>query len=200
MSNRRAWSVALVGAMVVLGTVSGSSTVGATALPASGQTAHVFLPASTTFAKTIDPAKVRDCVNLIEFGAYTHDPAFVAIWNQAGGDATKFRATCEALGRSNPAGLDTLSRQWHDIQKWIAAVAANANHKPQNKPTAQKTPKHSGSCVGGYINVSGNCVPSPSSAPAAAAGATARCNDGTYSHSQHHQGTCSSHGGVAAWL
>jgi hypothetical protein len=44
------------------------------------------------------------------------------------------------------------------------------------------------------------------SAPTAAAGntdptgATAKCKDGTYSKSQHHSGTCSSHGGVADWL
>jgi hypothetical protein len=31
-------------------------------------------------------------------------------------------------------------------------------------------------------------------------GATARCNDGTYSYAVHHQGACSHHGGVAAWL
>lgn len=31
------------------------------------------------------------------------------------------------------------------------------------------------------------------------AGATARCNDGTYSYSQTRQGTCSHHGGVAEW-
>ncbi|CAG6397602.1 exported hypothetical protein [Actinacidiphila cocklensis] len=30
-------------------------------------------------------------------------------------------------------------------------------------------------------------------------GATAQCNDGTLSYSQHHQGTCSHHGGVAVW-
>lgn len=34
----------------------------------------------------------------------------------------------------------------------------------------------------------------------APAGATARCNDGSYSWSQHHSGTCSHHGGVATWL
>jgi hypothetical protein len=34
----------------------------------------------------------------------------------------------------------------------------------------------------------------------APAGATARCRDGTYSYSQHRSGTCSYHGGVAAWL
>ena len=31
-------------------------------------------------------------------------------------------------------------------------------------------------------------------------GATAKCRDGTYSFSQHRSGTCSHHGGVAAWL
>jgi len=35
---------------------------------------------------------------------------------------------------------------------------------------------------------------------AAPPGATARCNDGTYSFSQTHSGTCSHHHGVAAWL
>jgi hypothetical protein len=31
-------------------------------------------------------------------------------------------------------------------------------------------------------------------------GATARCRDGTFSYSRHHQGTCSHHGGVGVWL
>ncbi len=31
-------------------------------------------------------------------------------------------------------------------------------------------------------------------------GATAKCRDGSLSFSQHHQGTCSHHGGVSAWL
>ncbi len=62
-------------------------------------------------------------------------------------------------------------------------------------------------------------TPAPAAAPAAAksaavtksaptatasntdpTGATAKCKDGTYSKSQHHSGTCSSHGGVAEWL
>lgn len=29
---------------------------------------------------------------------------------------------------------------------------------------------------------------------------TAICQDGTQSHSQHHMGTCSWHGGVAQWM
>jgi hypothetical protein len=31
-------------------------------------------------------------------------------------------------------------------------------------------------------------------------GATALCKDGTYSHSKHHTGACSHHGGVSQWL
>jgi hypothetical protein len=34
----------------------------------------------------------------------------------------------------------------------------------------------------------------------APAGATAHCKDGTYSMSKTHSGSCSGHGGVAAWL
>ena len=48
----------------------------------------------------------------------------------------------------------------------------------------------------------------PSAAPAAApkgsnadaAGATAKCKDGAYSHAKGHTGACSHHGGVAQWL
>ncbi|MFZ4219386.1 DUF3761 domain-containing protein [Enterobacter ludwigii] len=31
-------------------------------------------------------------------------------------------------------------------------------------------------------------------------GATARCKDGSFSHSRQHSGSCSRHGGVAQWL
>jgi hypothetical protein len=40
------------------------------------------------------------------------------------------------------------------------------------------------------------------STPASAVepGATARCQDGSFSHSRQHSGSCSRHGGVAQWL
>lgn len=41
---------------------------------------------------------------------------------------------------------------------------------------------------------------SRSESTAAPSGATAQCRDGSYSYSQHRQGTCSHHGGVARWL
>ena len=53
-----------------------------------------------------------------------------------------------------------------------------------------------------YVNSSGKAVHSPAHSVSGAvpAGATAKCGDGSYSFSQHHQGTCSHHGGVGQWL
>ncbi|HEY0687824.1 MAG TPA: DUF3761 domain-containing protein [Kribbella sp.] len=51
-----------------------------------------------------------------------------------------------------------------------------------------------------YVNSSGNCVLRPTHAATPPAGASAKCADGSYSSSQHRQGTCSRHGGVAEWL
>jgi hypothetical protein len=53
-----------------------------------------------------------------------------------------------------------------------------------------------------YVNSDGNVIHSPAGSTngQVPAGATAQCTDGTYSFSQHHSGTCSSHGGVSKWL
>lgn len=64
-----------------------------------------------------------------------------------------------------------------------------------NEAVSAPTPVTCGS--GYYKNVDGNCVHVPSSNPS---GASAKCRDGSYSYSQHRQGTCSGHGGVANWL
>jgi hypothetical protein len=54
--------------------------------------------------------------------------------------------------------------------------------------------------VAAYTNVNGHEVRSPVHARHAPRGASAQCEDGTYSFSEHHRGTCSHHGGVARWL
>ena len=58
-----------------------------------------------------------------------------------------------------------------------------------------------GTCgTNSYIKARGRCVHRPVRSPSIPVGATARCRDGTYSFSQSRRGTCSWHGGVAAWL
>lgn len=53
-----------------------------------------------------------------------------------------------------------------------------------------------------YQNSDGRTVHSParSNSGRVPEGASARCRDGAYSFSRHRRGTCSGHGGVAAWL
>jgi len=54
--------------------------------------------------------------------------------------------------------------------------------------------------VNHYTNSRGNVVQSPTHYDAPPEGATAQCNDGTYSFSQSRRGTCSHHGGVRRWM
>lgn len=57
------------------------------------------------------------------------------------------------------------------------------------------------STTGTYKNVNNDTVQRPAfSSNGIPAGATAQCNDGTYSFSLHHSGTCSGHHGVSQWL
>lgn len=61
------------------------------------------------------------------------------------------------------------------------------------------TPAPATNCQNGtYVNSAGNTVCRPSNDNTG--GATAICNDGTYSYSQSRRGTCSHHGGVRSWL
>lgn len=71
------------------------------------------------------------------------------------------------------------------------APAPKSTPQPQSAPATQCT-------NGTYVNSAGNSVCRPSET--SNGNATARCHDGTYSHSQSHRGACSHHGGVAHWF
>jgi hypothetical protein len=77
-------------------------------------------------------------------------------------------------------------------------LAAPAQARPPHHPAPAPAAEGAGPAY--YINSSGHRVHRPERAPATPAGATARCRDGAWSFSEHHRGTCSHHGGVAAWL
>ena len=73
--------------------------------------------------------------------------------------------------------------------------------KPQAPASAPAYPSSVGPSSGThYTNSNGQRVHVPMQAPSAPSGATAKCRDGSYSFSQHANGTCSHHGGVGLWL
>ena len=69
--------------------------------------------------------------------------------------------------------------------------------KPQQASTQSSVGPSAGTH---YTNSSGRRVHVPVQAPSAPFGATAKCRDGSYSFSQHANGTCSHHRGVYSWL
>jgi hypothetical protein len=94
-------------------------------------------------------------------------------------------ATLEAVCRAAPSEAHTKS-------------GPNPAQLTAPRPAAQ--PQYTSNNY--YKNSDGNEVHGPAYTTTGGPppGATAQCADGTYSSSQHHQGTCSHHGGVASWM
>ncbi|WP_176358017.1 DUF3761 domain-containing protein [Mycobacterium persicum] len=79
----------------------------------------------------------------------------------------------------------------------VVSVAVEAGPAGAGVVAQASTASAAGLCPPGrYQNSSGVCVPSPDNSND---DVTAICRDGSHSHSQHHSGTCSRHGGVAQW-
>ena len=81
-------------------------------------------------------------------------------------------------------------------KKYLQLISDNTSER---KPKPTET--HATEPIRHYTNVNGNEVQSPThydNGPPP--GATAQCNDGSYSFSQHRRGTCSHHSGVKRWL
>jgi Protein of unknown function (DUF3761) len=79
--------------------------------------------------------------------------------------------------------LSLVSAQSQEAANWIAAykryVSATSGGSSTPSPPPASTP--------------------PTKSTSHPAGATAKCDDGTYSYSAHHSGSCSHHGGVAVF-
>ncbi len=109
-----------------------------------------------------------------------------------------------------------LSAQWCAAARGreeAQRAAAKRRHEAERRETerrettereARQRSEHetASTCTNGtYVNSAGNTVCKPEeSSTGPPAGATAECEDGTYSFSESHSGTCSSHGGVVRWL
>jgi hypothetical protein len=79
-----------------------------------------------------------------------------------------------------------------------------AKERKQREEQEKQAEHHSqqlAECTNGtYVNAAGNTVCKPVESSTQPAGATAECEDGTYSFSESRSGTCSHHGGVRTWL
>jgi hypothetical protein len=83
-----------------------------------------------------------------------------------------------------------------------AEVRERKQHEEAEKQEHEQTQPQIECPDGTYENSAGNivCKPYAPSKGEQPAGATAKCEDGTYSFSESRSGTCSHHGGVAEWL
>lgn len=80
-------------------------------------------------------------------------------------------------------------------KRYTVSVTEYKTYQERSQENAQPT-----GAVKYYKNSKGNTVQSPTHYDAPPEGATAQCNDGSYSFSQSRRGTCSHHGGVKRWL
>jgi hypothetical protein len=83
----------------------------------------------------------------------------------------------------------------HTASDWmIPGIHFSKPPEPIKRQATLSNDKH-------YTNSDGVVVHSPAYLPSGIpVGATAQCEDGSYSFSTHRQGTCSHHGGVAKWF
>jgi hypothetical protein len=129
-------------------------------------------------------------------------PAFAADAGDAAGPVTcKDGSTSTATGRgacSKHGGVQKAKKAKADA----AAPAPAAAATPAAAPKAAAAPAPAAAPAAAKPSAMAKSAAAPTTAASASdpAGASAKCKDGTYSHSKHHSGTCSKHGGVAEWL
>ncbi len=102
-------------------------------------------------------------------------------------------AELEALARARASRAE--AKRQHE-----AETRERKEREAVEKREHQQAQQQAACPNGTYENSAGNVVCKPYESPTQPAGATARCEDGTYSFSESRSGTCSHHGGVAVWL
>jgi len=83
------------------------------------------------------------------------------------------------------------------VAEWTGGAAPSAPAKEAAPATAPATSKATSAAGTAATAPAASAKTSSNTDPT---GATALCKDGTYSHSKHHTGACSHHGGVSQWL
>lgn len=84
------------------------------------------------------------------------------------------------------------------VAEWTGGAASSAPATPAAPASAPATSKSTSKAETAATAPAAPAAKTPANTDPT--GATALCKDGTYSHSKHHTGTCSHHGGVSQWL
>jgi len=95
-----------------------------TPAPTPPSTKLIVVAAPTTTIAPVDPELIQDCVDYVQFGVYTGNGLAEQMWDNASRNLQLLVLDCEALGRSDMAGLRELSRQWQDIEAYLTAATA----------------------------------------------------------------------------
>jgi len=117
----------------------------------------------------------------------------------------RHHSTVELEGIAHARVLRAEAKQKHEAEarehkEHEAEAREYKEHEAVGKPEPQQTQPQAECPNGTYENSAGNVVCKPYESPTQPAGASAKCEDGTYSFSESRSGTCSHHGGVAVWL
>jgi hypothetical protein len=119
--------------------------------------------------------------------------------------ATTERDTLKSAAATVSAQADRLSEQKTALEDETAQLAKRASKldarekKVAARESVVKREAAAAAASSSESSSSGDSSDTGSSSYAPD-GATAQCNDGTYSYSAHRSGTCSHHGGVGTWL
>ena len=105
--------------------------------------------------------------------------------------------TSTVSGRGACSGHGGVQKATKEKASAAAVTAAPAAAAVAAAPAAAATEK---AAVAAKSSVASKSIPTETAGSTDPTGATAKCKDGTFSHSQHHGGSCSNHGGVADWL
>ncbi len=111
-------------------------------------------------------------------------------------------AQANAYERSRDIGHPGLPASKRIAESGSGSGVEPEAESPEPESAESEPSEEPSECTNGtYVNSSGNTVCRPEESESGPPpGATAECGDGTYSFSEHHSGTCSSHEGVRRWL
>jgi Protein of unknown function (DUF2510) len=187
LGSRAAGGVAVGAAMVFL-------TVGAVAAPPSTS------PTSESTATSSDsPTSTNAAAEAAAQAAAAEKAAAEAAATEATAAAEQAAEEASAQATADAAAAQAITDA--AAAKASAAAAAAQNAKAAAEKKAQAVAAASAKAA---ADAAAAPAPAPAPRPAAApvapgGGATALCNDGTYSYAAHHQGACSHHGGVSVF-